>query len=288
VIPPSRSARERGFTLTEIAIVFMIVALLIGGTVLTLSAQNEARELSDAQRTLEQAREAITGFAVRNGRLPCPALGGAANPPVEGFCTNAAGACGAVIFVPPGVAPAHGRCASPNGFVPSGALGIGPIETNAASPNFGLALDSWLQPIRYSVSQVLAPAPSPPNTMLFTAAGEMRNHLLTAPPAAPDLLVCTASAGAVPATPACGPGVPGFQTPAVVYSTGKNFPQQLPLAVAGGPDEQDNIHFGAAIDRIFVAHEGRPAGAPGGAFDDLVIWVSPNVLYNRLIAAGAL
>jgi type II secretory pathway pseudopilin PulG len=276
-MPVMRQAprRQRGFTLTEIAIVFMIVALLIGGTVLTLSAQNEAREITDTQRTLDQAREAIIGFALRNGRLPCPAAGGGVA--AETFCVEATGpACTATQAV-----QAHGRCfRNPGvlpagiGFVPAATLGIGPVETNPASPNFGLLLDSWLQPIRYVVTDVTAPAPSLPNTTLFTAAGEMRNHLLTTPPVAPDLLVCTTGAGAAPATPACGAGVPAFQTPAVVYSTGRNI-------VAPLGDEAENLNN----DRIFVSRPPSPAPA---AFDDLVIWVSPNILYNRLIAAGGL
>lgn len=283
---PART-RQRGFTLTELAIVFLIVVLLIGGTVLTFSAQNEARELADTQRTLEQAREAVIGFALRNGRLPCPATNGAVdvsgaptNPSGgnESFCPNATGACGSPnVVVPPALAPAHGRCSNPNnGFVPAAALGIGPIETNGASVNFGLPLDSWLQPIRYSVSQVLTPAP-PANTMLFTATGEMKRNVLASPPLAPDLVVCTTSVGAVPATPACGGGVPSFQTPAVVYSTGKS-----PGAL--GADEVENLNF----DRVFVARPPSPFNPPAAGFDDLVTWVSPNILYNRMIAAGAI
>jgi type II secretory pathway pseudopilin PulG len=292
VTPTRRAARQRGFTLAEIAIVFLIVALLIGGAVLTFSAQNEAREIADTQRTLEQAREAIIGFALRNGRLPCPAPGGGVG--TERFCNAATGAC-----TPPAPVDAvmpHGRCAAPNGFVPAATLGIGPIETNPASPNFGLLLDSWLQPIRYSVTQVdVTPPPAAPsNVMLFTAANQIKANVLATPAVIPDLAVCTTSAGANAAgvapnfLPLCGGALPGFQTPAVVYSTGKNFAQQLPAGPAGGADEQANIHFGAAFDRIFVAHEPRPGGAVGGAFDDLVIWVSPNILYNRMIAAGAL
>lgn len=36
----------------------------------------------------------------------------------------------------------------------------------------------------------------------------------------------------------------------------------------------------------FVSHTPTPAGA--NEFDDLVIWLSPNILYNRMIAAGRL
>jgi type II secretory pathway pseudopilin PulG len=278
---PPPSARQRGFTLTEIAIVFMIVALLIGGTVLTLSAQNEAREISDTQRTLEQAREAIIGFALRNGRLPCPAPGfGIAT---ERFCVEAVAYGAAGPCTPTLAVQAHGRCSNPNGFVPAATLGIGPIETNPGSPNFGLLLDSWLQPVRYTVTQVDAPAPpSPAATKLFTAPGEMRNHLLTNPPVPPDLLVCTTGAGAAPgappALPACGVG-PGFQTPALVHSTGKS------VAPVGG-DEIENTN---AEGRLFVSRPPAPFDpTPAAGFDDLVIWVSPNILYGRLIATGAL
>lgn len=271
-------SRQRGFTLAELAIVFVIVALLIGGTVLTLAAQTEAREITDTQRTLDQAREAIIGFALRNGRLPCPAP--AAGNAIESFCTNGgAGACGAIMLAPPGPVPVHGRCSSPNGFVPAATLGIGPIETNPASPNFGLLLDSWLQPIRYSVTQVFSPTPPPNTVMLFTAPGEMRSNILASPPIAPDLVVCTTSAGAVPATPACGAAVPSFQTPAIVYSTGKNA-----VAAGVGVDEVENGN----ADRIFVARTPTPFNPPAAGFDDLVIWVSPNILYNRLISAGAI
>lgn len=273
--------RQRGFTLAELAIVFVIVALLIGGTVLTFSAQNDAREIADTQRTLEQAREAIIGFALRNGRLPCPAPGGGVA--TERFCANPTGGCTAP--VPPDAVMPHGRCAAPNGFIPAATLGIGPIDTNPASPNFGLLLDSWLQPVRYSVSEVLAPAPSPADTRLFTATGEMKNHLLTSPPVAPDLLVCTTSAGADPVgvgplfLPTCAAGVPSFYTPAVAFSIGKS-------GLAGaGTDELAN----ANNDRVFVARTPTPSNpTPAAGFDDLVIWVSPNILYNRLIAAGAI
>lgn len=279
--------RQRGFTLAEVAIVFLIVALLIGGTVLTFSAQNDARQVADTQRTLDQAREAMMGFALRNGRLPCPAPGGGIA--VESFCTNATGACGAMIVVPPNPAPAHGRCWNPallpaaTGFVPAATLGIGPIETTPGSPNLGLLVDSWLQPIRYIVTDVNAPAP-PADIRLFTATGEIRRNLLATPPVVPDLLVCTTGAGAVPnvppVLPACGAGVPSFQTPAVLYSTGKNA-----SAAGVGTDEQENANG----DRIFVERTPTPfEGTPLAGFDDLVIWISPNILYHRMIAAGAL
>ena len=68
-----RSSLYSGFTLVELAIVLIIVALLTGGLLLGISAQRNVAENADAQRQLENIREALLGFAMTNGRLPCPA-----------------------------------------------------------------------------------------------------------------------------------------------------------------------------------------------------------------------
>src|SRR5450830_1543922 len=71
-----RTARRRqsGFTLVEIAIVLLIVGLMIGGILGPLFSQLEQRRVSDTKRTMEEAREALYGYALRNGYLPCPAI----------------------------------------------------------------------------------------------------------------------------------------------------------------------------------------------------------------------
>jgi len=40
-------------------------------------------------------------------------------------------------------------------------------------------------------------------------------------------------------------------------------------------------------DRAFIYHTPVPAGS-SDEFDDIVTWLSPNVLYNRMVAAGAI
>jgi len=272
---------ERGFTLAEVAIVFLIVALLIGGTVVTFSAQNEARQISDTQRTLEQARDAIIGFAIRNERLPCPAAGAATG--VEAF-VNAGP-----------VTPIDLSCSAPlNGFVPALALGIGPTDGQ------GYLIDAWGNRIRYAVSQWVQSAPAAPNNCppvapspppvnpgpldytkcpAFTTVGAMKGLGLAAIPAnaVTMLRVCNAAACAAPPLPDL---QLTFFAPAVLYSTGKNG-----SAAGVGTDEQEN----ASPDGIFVSRTPTPfEAAPLAGFDDLVIWVSPNILYHRIIAAGAL
>lgn len=64
---------QAGFTLVELTIVLFIVALLSSGLMLGLSGQREQAMNKDARMQLETIREALIGYAMTNGRLPCPA-----------------------------------------------------------------------------------------------------------------------------------------------------------------------------------------------------------------------
>lgn len=71
---------QRGFSLIELAIVLVIVTILIGGLAVPLSAQIQARRIAETQRTLEEAKEAVIGYARTHPiagalgyrHLPCP------------------------------------------------------------------------------------------------------------------------------------------------------------------------------------------------------------------------
>lgn len=64
--------RQAGFSLIELAIVLVIVGLLVGGGIAALTATTEQTRRTEAKRQLEHVREALYGFAMSNGRLPCP------------------------------------------------------------------------------------------------------------------------------------------------------------------------------------------------------------------------
>jgi prepilin-type N-terminal cleavage/methylation domain-containing protein len=64
---------QRGFTLVELAVVMAILALLLGAVMYTLTAQQDQQQHDETGRTLEMAREAVLGFGIASGRLPCPA-----------------------------------------------------------------------------------------------------------------------------------------------------------------------------------------------------------------------
>ncbi len=61
-----------GFTLVEVAIVLVVLAILTGSILVPLSAQMEQRYYDDTTRTMNDVRDALLGFAVVNKRLPCP------------------------------------------------------------------------------------------------------------------------------------------------------------------------------------------------------------------------
>jgi len=155
-----------------------------------------------------------------------------------------------------------GACTQRYGFLPWSTLGLSaPINAD------NLMLDSWLSPYRYNVSNA--------DTSAFTTAGRMRTVGIST--LAPDLQVCSAAA--------CGAGTVLFNSaPAVIVSLGANF------ATFTSTDERENSWEGGlvngyrqAADTDFVS-----TGYNEDDFDDVITWLSPSILYTRMIAAGQL
>lgn len=69
---------NNGFSLVEMAVVLVILTILMGGLLMPLGAQRDLKNYSDAQAGLEQIRDALYGYAIINGKLPCPTT--TANP----------------------------------------------------------------------------------------------------------------------------------------------------------------------------------------------------------------
>lgn len=64
--------KTSGFTLLELAIVLLILGLLIGGLLIPLGTQVEQRDRRLTNEQLEEIKQALLGYAVINGYLPCP------------------------------------------------------------------------------------------------------------------------------------------------------------------------------------------------------------------------
>jgi prepilin-type N-terminal cleavage/methylation domain-containing protein len=276
-----------GFTLTELAVVVVIIAIMIGGMLVPLAMQEDIRRTQESQKVMGDVRDALLGFAVANGRLPCPAT--ATSDGYESFCVEATGLpytnctvispAGPTVFPP--IPGQQYRCSNPyDGFVPAATLGIGPVSSQK------LLIDAWGSPLRYAVT-------AQSNAFYdFTTPDGLRNRGLATLASAgnqPDLAVCDSSAGisgAGTVAAACSPGLLTNNAAAVIYSIGRNGSD------IGGTslDERHNPNPFATVfpDRVFVSHAPTPPDAANGEFDDLVIWLSPNILYNRMIAAGRL
>jgi prepilin-type N-terminal cleavage/methylation domain-containing protein len=262
---------NRGFTLTELAVVLTIVAILLSSLMWTLQAQTETRNRDETLRRLEQSKELLLSFAIVNGRLPCPAR--CSNSP----SCNVAGDGG-------DEQPAGGGACTDGyaGYLPGRTIGFQPTDSS------GYALDAWNNRIRYAVSQTSSGAAA----NHFTNAVNLKTNGITTTPT--DLLICNASTGAGfnAATPTCGPAanIVTNQTvvAAVVWSQGKNF-SSMP---ANNVDEQINNkqRLPAPLNNnpTFIWHEPRPVGATGGEYDDLMLWIPVGQFYGRMVAAGML
>jgi len=70
---------QRGFSLIELSVVLIVFGLLASGMIGSLAGQRRVMEENEARRLLDLATDALYGFAIRNGRLPCPAAAGLAD-----------------------------------------------------------------------------------------------------------------------------------------------------------------------------------------------------------------
>jgi len=101
----------RGFTLIELAIALFVIALLLGSLLVPLATQVEQRQIAETEKSIEQIKEALVGYAVANGYLPCPDVmsGTGANDGVEDVAAN-------------------GKCRDSDGNLPWVTLGIGATD----------------------------------------------------------------------------------------------------------------------------------------------------------------
>ncbi len=68
----NRAGRHRGFTLIEMALVLVVLGLLLGGLLQPLSLQTDNSRRRLTKLRLQQVNEALIGYALVNGHLPCP------------------------------------------------------------------------------------------------------------------------------------------------------------------------------------------------------------------------
>lgn len=267
-----RGTQQRGFSLIELAIVFVVVAFILGGLLIPLTTQLEQQRVRETQKALDEIKEALIGYAAshvdgnKHPYLPCPdrRTGAAtATDNNDGHEDRDAVA---------------GTCQVPEGNVPWADLGVS--RNDAWGNYFTYRVDS-----QYSNSNA--------GFSLATVS---------------SILVCENDVGA-----ACTASTAtANQVPAVIVSHGQNgfyainsnyFQADIPAGYPTAPDatrssvfEQENgnahgdctaIPGDATCDK-YVSKSSSTIGATVGEFDDLLTWLSPNILFNRMVAAGRL
>jgi prepilin-type N-terminal cleavage/methylation domain-containing protein len=267
--------RPKGFSLAEIAVVLLIVSILVVAIGIPVATQREVKGTQRTEIALREVKEALAGFMMSNGRLPCPAT-------VNGLEN--------VVSITTGV------CVAYTGFVPAATLGLTPV--NAA----GFLIDDWNNPIRYAVADVtatqtldvslnpIAPCPQPTSTHIFTKTNGVKTVTTGCAATLAAIKVCLASAtgadtvcptqenpGPPPTAPTPGPPETLRVTntaPYVVWSSGAQ-------AGARSLDETQN----ANATSVFVARTRRDYD--GWQFDDLVVYDSFNSLAYWMTKSGS-
>ncbi|MGD9788311.1 MAG: type II secretion system protein [Sulfuricellaceae bacterium] len=292
--PPHAAA---GFSLLEMAVVLVIIGLLLAGTLLPMSAQVDNRRTQETQQQIDEITQALVGFAVANGRLPCPAdptkATGAANAGTEDL--------------------GAGTCNRTSGAVPWATLGV--AETDAWGRRFTYAvtgtfaqtianaiatLPTWTAGTAYSLNTLVRPTTANGHYYLCQSAGTSSTTEPTSWPTdgttVTDYTVTwkdmgttmqaaftLGSPGNYNVRATVGGNIIANQIPAVIVSHGKNglgaYSQDGgQLALSSDVDEIENSNANAD----FVSK------SPTATFDDLVGWLSANTLFSRMVAARKL
>lgn len=263
---------QPGFTLAELAIVLVIVALLLGGLLMPLTMQTDLRRIADTRKTMDEIKDALIGFAIANGRLPCPAdpaiANGSGNAGVEraGGCANATTQVGVIPWVTLNVP-----------------------ET-----------DQWGRRFKYRVTFQFADAVGTTPTL----GSESPACIPTITPTQSSFALCAWGDMKVqnrdPASKLAY-DMTNLRLPAVFLSAGKNGygaytssgTVYAPVP-AGNADEATNA---IAATVAFVSRDKTDVSAPCSdsagttpmcEFDDLVAWVPLTPLMNRMAASGRL
>lgn len=260
---PCRPPLAGGFTLTELAVVLAVIALLVGSLLVPLSAQIDIRNRADTRAAMAEIREALLGFVAASGRLPCPATA---------TLVSGAGNAGRELDL------VNGRCTDVNGAATE--VGVLPWVTLGVKET-----DAWGRRYSYRVTQQFASSVSP-----------------ATPPAFGWLAPCTAAVPLNTAFVLCSKGtlkvravagansVIADELPVVIVSHGKNgngafTPQGAQLPAGADADEQDNQLTNSGMNMANVDFVSR---TPTATFDDEVVWISRLLIFNRLITIGKL
>lgn len=297
--------QARGFTLIELAIVLVIITILIGGLAMPLSAQIQARRIAETNKTLDEAREAIIGYAMSHSTgTSCFCK----YQPGDGISDSTD--CPSTVSCPVIVTPIpvsenkitltiptrhYLPCPDLNGTDPEPGVdndGDGDLTndlnngredrdaTGACSSDVGNF--PW-------VTLGTANQDAWGNHLLYAVTGAFSNSAGFSNTDMGNLQICNSSTNA--GTSDCGAqGNVASNIPMVLVSYGPNGwgarnINGNTLAAPSSNNEKENANTVTA-DKEFVSRSPSRAGDAAGEFDDLVKWISADQLRGRICAAG--
>lgn len=240
-----RTIRDNsGFSLIELSIVLGILALLLGGLLPTIAGQIDQARRTENRKQMDEIRNALLGFAISKGRLPCPDT----DTPPDGI-ENVQGAATTNNTPLSGQSTLSYSCSNSGGGLPYNQLGISALDT------YGSSFTYKVTPAFASKDEVYS-AINGSGTLLNTTYFTLSSN--------GNLRVCN--------TAACSSPRLTDTAAAIVASKGPNW------STTQSADEQANTDN----NNDFVSRD------PSADFDDVVVWISPNTLFSRMIAAGKL
>ena len=262
---------EPGFTLAELAIVLVIVGFLLGGLLMPLSMQTDLRRISDTRKSMDEIKEALIGFALANGRLPCPA-----DPTIPDSTGNA------------GVERATcATAATQIGVIPWVTLNV--AET-----------DQWGRRFKYRVTYQFADAIG----TTLTLGSESPACIPTITPTQSSFALCAWGDMKVQNRDYTSKSlydIASLRLPAVFLSAGKNgYGAYTPQGTIYAPVPATNVDETTNATAATVAFVSRDktdistscsdtaVGTPVCEFDDLVAWIPLTTLMNRMVVSGRL
>ena len=262
-----RRRRREGFTLVELAVVIAIVGFLLSAFLAPLRTQIDAARIRETERMLGEIRDALIGYAITHGALPCPDVVS------DGIDGSAPAACTETTL---------------EGILPFQALGV---------PR----ADAWGRHFRYRVApefsnRSLTGQPPGAGRLDLTDTGDITVLTRGDDPGTGGTAEIKHQSPATALT---------RTAPALVLSSGPNGLGGIGAATGtalappsgGAADETENADADATfVSRIHSrgaaacddADETSVPSPPSCEFDDIVVWISTPVLMARLVEARVL
>jgi prepilin-type N-terminal cleavage/methylation domain-containing protein len=248
-----RARLPAGFTLIELAVVLFLVALLLGGLLGPVSLRLDAERRREGIAYLEEVRAALMGFALRNGRLPCPDNDG--TPDGLG---NSSGNPSCPTTIPR-------TCNTYVGGLPYAQIGMP-------------ATDPWGRPLRYHVTSSFVADPRACSANIPALQNSLA-HLTLAVDG--GLSVSNRRANKTSFVAVQGAA-------AVLVSRGASDAG----TARAGSDEANNLNTTTILsrppNRVDQACSDTDVNQPSCHFDDLVVWIPATVLQYQLVTGGRL